>query len=125
MTERFLFVLNSKSEDVFILPRSVVAIETSGKKQCHVILDGGYVIRDVKTSPEAMKSLIDKFLNDAMSSLLSGGVIGCGCPAGDAGEEGPKGPDVPPDAVDIPFVVEPPHEFVRGPVQEPSAKEES
>jgi|GEM_PF-6826262 len=116
---RFMFVLNSKSEDIFLDPYSVQAIVPAGRTQCHVILEGGYVVRDVKTGQSALAGMIEKAIEDREKSIPLPMTLGaCGCvgtevqelseeveepvigepvvmepdPEGEKGEDGPEGP---------------------------------
>ena len=94
MLDRFMFVLNSKSQDVFVDPYSVIAIEPAGKAQCHLIMDGGYVVRDIKTSPKDMAKRIQKAAKCETITATTGFTVeaGCSCKCAEVGDDGVGGP---------------------------------
>jgi len=67
---KFMYALHGRdNQDCYIDPGKVSSVIQAGEMQCHVVLDGGYVIQNVMTSAAGMTQMIERNIKERLAEM--------------------------------------------------------
>ncbi len=96
---RYMWMLNSRSQDVYVSPYAIEGFEQSGETQCHLIMKSGLKILDIKTSAKDCAARVEEFI-EKMEAEEDAAIYGCDCKCGEevqklSDESNPANPEEP------------------------------